>query len=395
MGKKLLFLSLGSRGDMEPFLALGEELKQQGHTVAFCFPASFKPLASEVSEYFYPQDNRFLEWLEHPDVVQLMSQSGNFWKRMKTLMSLTQKIKPIQEQLLLDQEKAVQDFQPDEIIFHIKCVYPIFWKFFHGGTITLLSPMPGILDPIDEEPHTGFGSPGPKWWNRFTYWLGETAIIHKSILGYGASYLKKHQLRLNARDLRMYLRNELPIEYAISETLFPRPAYWPSRAKITRFRERNKAKHYPGNPELDDFLNRNPNPMYIGFGSMINAYPEQIGRDLIAISQKHKIPMVINRSWGGIILPENLPPHIFAVKDIPYDDLFPKVRAVIHHGGSGTTHSAFICGKPQASIPHIGDQFFWSRTMVKNGYGVPGFPIKEWNQKRAEALILKLWNREF
>ncbi len=71
---------------------------------------------------------------------------------------------------------------------------------------------------------------------------------------------------------------------------------------------------------------------------------------------------------------------------------FQKIKAGIHHGGSGTTHSLSRCNKPQAIIPHIGDQFYWNRTIKKYGLGISGFPIKKWDINRFEQLVKELLN---
>lgn len=80
--KRTLLISLGSRGDMEPFLALGEALLQQGQTVGFCFPAQFEPLAKEVSPHFYPQDVLFLDLLNRPEVRNILGQVGGIGARL-------------------------------------------------------------------------------------------------------------------------------------------------------------------------------------------------------------------------------------------------------------------------------------------------------------------------
>jgi UDP:flavonoid glycosyltransferase YjiC (YdhE family) len=81
------------------------------------------------------------------------------------------------------------------------------------------------------------------------------------------------------------------------------------------------------------------------------------------------------------------------VDDVPFEWLFPQVKAAVHHGGSGTTHSALRCQTPQAIIPHIADQFFWSRQVVEAGAGVPGFPIKHWSRERFAAVVVDLKNQ--
>lgn len=388
--KKILLISLGSRGDMEPFLALGEALLQQGHTIGFCFPAQFESLAKEVSPNFFPQDARFLDLVNRPEVRQILGQVGSLTSRLISGISLSKEIKPIQEQLIFDQETAVNAFQPDEIIFHIKCIYPVFWKLHHGGSIRLLSPMPCTMHPVYHEPHIGFGNPKSKFWNVFTYKIAHWALVQKSILGYGKRFLNERGIKLGANAVLRFLRNDLIVEYPISQKLFKKPPYWPENAQITEFRERNKQQFYREDPALLQFLQKNPHPIFVSFGSMLNANPAQVGLDLLSIAEEHRMALIVNTSWGGIVLPERGSEMIFEVADIPYDYIFPKVKAVLHHGGSGTTHSALRCNKIQAIVPHIGDQFFWNRAVSNSGQGVIGFPINEWSKQNAERLILQL-----
>jgi sterol 3beta-glucosyltransferase len=114
---------------------------------------------------------------------------------------------------------------------------------------------------------------------------------------------------------------------------------------------------------------------------MVNAQPKRIAADIIEVAQAAGIAVILNRSWGGIEPPASLPTGVLAVDDVPFDGLFPRIQAAVHHGGSGTTHSALRCGIPQAIIPHIADQFFWSRQMVAAGFGVEAFPIRDWSRE--------------
>lgn len=390
--EKILLMSIGSRGDMEPFLAKGEELKSEGHQIAFCLPKQFEKLAKEVEETFFPMDSAFVELLESPEVKMIMGQVGSGLVRIRALLKLIKSTKKIQQQLIKDQHKAVKTFQPTKIIFHIKCIYPVIWGITTKKQVELLSPMPGLLHALDEEPHVGFGSPHGKWWNRFTYWLADRALISQSIFGYGKSFLKEQNIELNYKKLKSFLHRDLPTEYAVSPRIFKRPNDWPAHVRITDFRERNKTKNYNSSVELDRFLSIHPHPLFISFGSMINSKPKQIGRDILNVSQKFNVPVIINSSWGGIEIEGQIPENVFIVKDVPYDYLFPKIKAGIHHGGSGTTHSLLRCNKPQAIIPHIGDQFYWNRAIEKHGLGISGFPIKKWDINRFEVLVRELLN---
>jgi UDP:flavonoid glycosyltransferase YjiC (YdhE family) len=389
-GMRILLMSLGSRGDMEPFLALGAELQSEGHDIAFCMPAQFEQLAREVSGPFHPLDKCFLELLDTVEVRRIIGQVGSGWSRLRAILSLIPKTRQVQERMILDQERAVEAFQPDEIVFHIKCIYPVLWALKMGGKARVLSPMPCLVHATDSHPHIAFGKPRGRWWNRMTYAMARYALIRQSILGYGRAFLKEKGWKMDNKALSRYFLEELDVEYAYDERLFPRPQEWPPQACITRFRERKKMLDRGLEPALDAFLNGHDRILYVGFGSMVNARPAQVAADVIAVCGESDLGVVMNRSWGGLQPPESLPSHVFVVDDVPFDGLFPRVHGAVHHGGSGTTHSALRCGVPQAIIQHIADQFFWSRRIVASDLGVEGFPIKQWSRARFADVVNRL-----
>ena len=386
---KVLLMSLGSRGDMEPFLALGEELLEQGHEIACCMPAQFESTVLKLTPHFYAEHKGFIELIEGPEIKKILGQVGSGFSRLLTIFKLMNQVKSVQQQMIEDQERAVKIFKPDQIIFHIKCIYPVIWALQFEGNVKLLSLMPALLDPIIEIPHIGFGKARFKAWNLMTYKLAEYVLIRQSILGYGKSFLKKNQIKISFKELKTFYRTHLKVEYSISEKLFSRPTYWPDRAQITKFRERKKNSYTPS-AELKQFLKDHPNPLYIGFGSMVNSQPKQIALDVLKVCEKHQIPVIINESWGGIECPKKLPVWAFKIKDVPFHFLFPYLGCVIHHGGSGTTHTALIYKKPQAIIPHIADQFFWNSQIQKKKVGISGFKIKKWSLKKIEDLVCAL-----
>jgi sterol 3beta-glucosyltransferase len=103
--------------------------------------------------------------------------------------------------------------------------------------------------------------------------------------------------------------------------------------------------------------------------------------------------VLLNSSWGGIEIEGTLPDHAFIVQDIPYDWLFSRVSAVVHHGGSGTTHSALRFDHRQLIIPHIADQFLWMRLVHKAGMGPMGFPIKKFSRETLKTRLKSLLKR--
>jgi len=389
--ERILLMSLGSRGDMEPYLALGEELKAEGHEIGFCMPVQFESLAHEVSEHFFPCTKAYLDLIEDPEVKKITGQIGSGLSRIRTLFTLLRNTKDIQLQLLRDQKAADDAFKPTKIIYHIKCGYPVMAALRSAKNVELLLPMPCLVHPVKDLPAIGMGQFNFPLWNAFSYTLTNTALISKALIGYGNAVIEEWGWApLKKNEVKHFLLEDVPVQYPISEALFPRPAYWPSHVRITGFRERNKVQHWIPPQELTAFLKTHPKPLYIGFGSMINAQPKAVGKAIVELSQELNLAILINISWGGIELEDELPEQVFVVNDIPYDWLFERVCAVVHHGGSGTTHSALRYNKPQLILPHIADQFLWNKLIHKAGIGPLGFPIKKFSKERLETKIKEL-----
>ena len=274
---RILLMTLGSRGDMEPYLALGEELKENGYEVGFCMPEQFRSLAAEVSEHFFPMTHEYLDLIDSPDVKKITGQIGSGWSRISTLFKLLRETKPIQEQLIRDQRDADMSFKPDRIIYHIKCAYPVMAALRDGRRVELLIPMPCLVHPVRELPAIGMGQFNNHLWNKMSYALTNSAMISQAIIGYGNKIMKEwNWAPFKRKEVKRFLLSEVPVEYAISKRLFPQPNYWPDHVKVTDFRERNKSKHWKPSEDLARFIEKYPNPLYVGFGSMINAKPKEV-----------------------------------------------------------------------------------------------------------------------
>ena len=110
---KILLMSLGSRGDMEPFLALGEELLEQGHEIACCMPTQFESSALELTPHFFAEHKSFIQLIEGPEIKKILGQVGSGFSRLLTIFKLMNQVKSVQQQMIEDQERAVKNFKPD------------------------------------------------------------------------------------------------------------------------------------------------------------------------------------------------------------------------------------------------------------------------------------------
>jgi sterol 3beta-glucosyltransferase len=168
-----------------------------------------------------------------------------------------------------------------------------------------------------------------------------------------------------------------PVLYGISPSLLPRPTDWPDNASMCGQWVR-PVLEWESSPSLEKFLSAGEAPIYVGFGSMAGLDPRALF-DVV-------IPAVAGQralffpGWSGADSLK-LPPNFCLIGDTPHDWLFSRTSLVIHHGGSGTTHSAARAGVPSVVLPFAADQFFWAEQSRLRGIAVAAGSI--WNVKTA------------
>jgi sterol 3beta-glucosyltransferase len=125
--------------------------------------------------------------------------------------------------------------------------------------------------------------------------------------------------------------------------------------------------------DLMDYLRAGPPPVYIGFGSMVNSSPEKTTDLVLQALARSGQRGVLSSGWGGLIK-SSLPETVFMTGSIPFSWLFPKLAAVVHHGGAGTTSMGLWAGVPSIVIPFMGDQPFWGQRVYELGVGPKPIP---------------------
>ena len=154
-----------------------------------------------------------------------------------------------------------------------------------------------------------------------------------------------------------------PMVYGVSPSLLPTPADWPANARLCGQWLAPSSSWTPP-AALAQFLAAGEAPIYIGFGSMTGFDNARLLDALIAAMAGRRV--LFHPGWSGID-PQALPGNFLAIGDTPHDWLFPRTAAVIHHGGSGTSHSAARAGVPSIVTPFAGDQFFWAERLRRAG----------------------------
>jgi len=384
---KILLTSIGTRGDVEPFLAMGEKLISCGHDVHFAFPEQFSALVPDHCS-FYPLTAQFLELIESEAGRVVMGGKASLLLKMRSLYQLYRRGKVVNRLLVGQQYEIAQQVQPDKIIHNSKCSYPSLWSLQTGREAILISSVPYFMYYVKGHAHVGFKGNLGRWLNRLSYRLANFGLLtsigdaQKSIPG------KPHFFR---QDIRRELFSKKLI-YAISPSLFTRPAYWPSHVYVSGFMDREPEAAWQASKQLTEFVDGEQKILFLSFGSMVNRAPEEISTFIYSVLVELDMKTVVNTASGGL-----LPLKAFAQSDclhfedtIPYAWILQRADAVVHHGGSGTTHLGLKYGCPTLILPHILDQFGWNTLVHRAGAGPKGVAVNKLSRQKLMSLLQDL-----
>jgi sterol 3beta-glucosyltransferase len=168
----------------------------------------------------------------------------------------------------------------------------------------------------------------------------------------------------------------VPVLYSFSRHVLPPPADWPGQIHVTGYWVLDESPNWQPPPALLKFLETGPPPVFIGFGSMSGRDPARTTRLVLEALAKTSQRGLLVTGWGGLET-EKLPEDVFKVENAPYDWLFPRMAAVAHHGGAGTTAAGLQAGKPTVICPFVADQPFWGQRVAALGAGPPQIPQRK------------------
>ncbi|EOD43471.1 putative udp- transferase protein [Neofusicoccum parvum UCRNP2] len=158
---------------------------------------------------------------------------------------------------------------------------------------------------------------------------------------------------------------QVPYTYMWSPTLVPKPEDWGPEVNVTGFTFLDLASSFTPPDDLTKFLEAGPPPVYIGFGSIVVDDPDAFTEMIFRAVELAGVRALVSKGWGGIGGEDSAPDNVYLLENTPHDWLFPRVSAVVHHGGAGTTAIGLKCGKPTMIVPFFGDQPFWGAMVSK------------------------------
>lgn len=350
--------TLGTRGDVQPYVALALGLTARGHQVQLAAPVQFEGMVSERGFAFSPLPGEFLALMDTAEGKAAIDGGEGFSAGLKLLKH----VRPLMRRLLDAEWTSARAFDPDLIIHHPKSIAaPHIGEALDRPTL-LASPLPGFTPTSAfPSPLLPFASLGPL--NRASHILA----IRGAALLFGSLIAKwrRDALGLAARARRRPSRSAL---YAYSPLVVPPPADWGRDVLVSGYWFLDEA--WRPQPELEAFLNAGAPPIYIGFGSMPGLNPARLATIVIqALAQTGKRGLLA--TGGGALEASNAPRDVHVISGAPHAWLLPRVGATVHHGGAGTTAASLRAGRPTAICPFFGDQPFWGRRIAQLGVGPP------------------------
>ncbi|HEU4325147.1 MAG TPA: glycosyltransferase [Roseiflexaceae bacterium] len=365
----ITLLAVGSRGDVQPALALGVALRQGGHSVRIGSYAQFAGLAAEHGLAFTP--------IAGDIAALLQSEEGRTTVESRNPLRLLR--------LIRDTLRATAEQSRADILAACAEAEALvsFGAFYYAvAAVAAVRRVPHItaqLQPL--LPTAAFPAPllpappvraaavnrRSHELSELLFWQALRPQVNQLRADFGLPPLPWHP------TLTADIQAGQPALYAYSRLVVPTPADWPASARVTGFWFLDAPGHYVPPDDLAAFLAEGEPPVYIGFGSMNTRDPRRTADLALRALELSGRRGVLMRGWGGLDAAD-LPPNVRMIDGAPHDWLFPRTAAVVHHGGAGTTAAGLRAGVPSVIVPFFVDQPFWAERVAALGVGPTPIP---------------------
>ncbi|KAJ6973616.1 hypothetical protein NC653_033829 [Populus alba x Populus x berolinensis] len=394
---QIVILIVGTRGDVQPFIAIGKRLQDYGHRVRLATHSNFREFVLTAGLEFFPLggDPKVLAGYMVKNKGFLPSGPSEVSIQRNQIKEIIYSLLPACKDPDIDSKIP---FTADAIIAnppayghtHVAEALKVPLHIFFTMPWTPTSEFPHPLSHVKQS--AGY---------RLSYqivdsmvWLGIRDMIND---------LRKKKLRLRPVT---YLSgsqgsdSDVPYGYIWSPHLVPKPkgaAYrenvenWGPKIDVVGFCFLDLASNYEPPESLLKWLEAGQKPIYIGFGSLPLQEPEKMTQTIVEALEQTGQRGIINKGWGGLGNLAEPKDFIYPLDNCPHDWLFLQCKAVVHHGGAGTTAAGLKAACPTTIVPFFGDQPFWGERVHARGVGPPPIPVDEFSlTKLVEAIHFML-----
>lgn len=396
---RITCLTIGSRGDVQPYIALCKGLLTEGHRPRIATHGEFQGWIESHGIEFARVEG------DPSELMRLCTENGTF--TLAFMREANSTFRGWLDELL---DSAYRACEGSELLIespsamagiHIaeKLGIPYFRAFTMPWTRTRAYPHAFIM------PEHKMGGA----YNYMTYVMFDN--IFWRAMAHQVNRWRNKMLGLPNTSLEKMQPNKVPFLYNFSPSVVAPPLDFSDWIRVTGYWFLDEGSAYEPPAELSDFIRRARHDgkklVYVGFGSIIVNDPAKMTQEVIDAVLRADVRCVLSKGWSDRISPKDdaarprpdepdMPPEIYVIKSAPHDWLFSQMDAAAHHGGSGTTGASLRAGIPTIIRPFFGDQFFFAGRVEDLGVGVwvkrwgtKSFGRALWEVTRNERMIVK------
>ncbi len=375
---RMTLLAVGSRGDVQPYIALGVGLQSAGYQVRIATHSHFEALVRERGLEFFLLRGNIREILGSHAGQALIDRRTSF---THFLRDLKRALGRTMELVLADSFAACTN--TDVILYS-----PLAFAGPHLPEKLHVPSIPAFYLPLSPSRAFPFIMAPPSLhlgplYNVAAALLAEQVswqAIRADINRWRQLHLRLPPASLSSPLFRLAKQQNLML-YGYSPQVLPKPHDWGAWIEVTGYWFLDRRPQWEPPPALVQFLAAGPPPVYVGFGSMMPSNPERLARTVLEALQATGERGILATGWSDLTTTLSSD-RILIVEDIPHDWLFPQVSAVVHHGGAGTTAAGLRAGVPTIIAPFFVDQPFWGHRVATLGVGPTPIPHKELTTQR-------------
>jgi sterol 3beta-glucosyltransferase len=391
----IVCLTIGSRGDVQPYIALCKALLKEGHKARIATHAEFEPWVRKHGIDFAPVDGNPAE------LMRICVEHGMFtYNFMKEANS---KFRGWLDDVCSSSWRACQGadvlIESPSTMAGIHIAEALEIPYFRAFTMpwTRTRAYPHAFSVLEKKMGGGY--------NSITYITFDT-IFWTAISGQINKW-RRRELGLQSTSLAKMQANLRPFLYNFSPHVVPPPLDWPDWIRVTGYWFLDEADGYTPPAELMTFMAQarkdGKKLVYVGFGSIVIDDPAALTKTVVDSVLKADVRCVLSKGWSDRLETKDaskpeipLPPEIFQIQSAPHDWLFKQMDAAVHHGGSGTTGASLRAGIPTIIKPFFGDQYFFAQRVEDMGVGIwlkkvntSVFSRALWEATNSQRMIVK------
>jgi len=379
---KITIFAAGSRGDIQPCIALGRGLQQAGYRVCLAAPEDFADFVRKHEVGFYPLGGDVQQIMAGDTGRKFMETGGA--NPLKSIRAMRRMIAPVIKAMTDDAYAACRDA---EALICLGVFFPFGQSIAEALNIPIINIEPTPLLPTRAFPAASWPiQRGLGGWHNYLSGMAMLEVIWLWYRPFVNDF--RRRLGLSPCTAACFYRKlrATPMLGAYSPHIIPHPTDWPDSAHVTGYFFLDSQADWQPSPELKAFLEAGDPPVCIGFGSMAGRSPEQLAGLILEALAKSGQRGVLLTGWGGL-RPELVPGNVFVLDSAPHNWLFPRMAAVVHHGGAGTTAEGLRAGVPTVIVPFVFDQPFWGARAKALGLGPDPIPQKKLTADRLAGAI--------